>query len=207
MHVLGPCRAQRPGALVGGRPRRVDVVDESDGPRRGARRERAAHVAPAGAGIEPALGADGARAPHERQDRDAPPAGELLRELGRRVGAAQQQPVALRREPRRSPRPRAAGSRAPPGRRPAGAGRDLAALPARRRAAAPGPPARAAERARGRASAAAHRRGRLAGRAPWAPRSGRRAAARAPADGARRRRTSTPRGRGRRRSDEAARAG
>jgi hypothetical protein len=129
MHVLGPCRAQRPGALVGGRTRGVDVVDERDGPRPRTRRERAAHVAPALAGIEPPLRADGARAPHERQDRDAPPAGELLRELGRRVGAAQQQPVGhggnhgdrLDRGPRDLVRHPGGGQ---PGRR------DLAALPA-----------------------------------------------------------------------------
>ena len=72
MHLLGARLAQRPGALVDGRARRVDVVDERQRARSRARGERAAHVAAARRRVEPALRAHGARAADERHDRHAP---------------------------------------------------------------------------------------------------------------------------------------
>jgi hypothetical protein len=94
VHLLRARLAQRPGALVDGRARGVDVVDEREGARAGTGREGAAHVAPARTGIEPALGTHAVRATHQRHDRHAPPARQLGRELRRRIGAAQQQAVA-----------------------------------------------------------------------------------------------------------------
>jgi hypothetical protein len=97
VHLLGARLSQRAGALVDRRARRVDVVDQRQPARARASREGAADVAPARARVETALGTDAARAPDERHDRQVPPARQLGRQLGGRVGAALQQAVAYRR--------------------------------------------------------------------------------------------------------------
>jgi hypothetical protein len=94
MHLLGTRPAQGPRALVDGRPRRVDVIDERQGPGCLPCLEGAPHVAAARGGVEPALRANAARAAHERDHGHAPPVRQLRRELGRWVGPAQQQAVA-----------------------------------------------------------------------------------------------------------------
>jgi hypothetical protein len=94
--LLGAPLEQCAGAFVDGRTRRVDVVDERQGARSRTGREGAAHVVAARAGVETALGAHRARAAHERDDRHAPPARQLGRELRGRVGAPQQEAVSHR---------------------------------------------------------------------------------------------------------------
>jgi hypothetical protein len=93
VHMLGARLAQRAGAFVDGRARRVDVVNEREAARAGARGECAAHVAAARRRIEPALRSHSARAPEERHHGHLPPASELARQLRRGVGSAQQQAV------------------------------------------------------------------------------------------------------------------
>jgi hypothetical protein len=93
MHVLGARLAERAGALVGRRARRVDVIDQRQAARTGAGGEGAAHVAAARRGIEPALRSYAARAPEERHHRHLPPARQLDRELRRRVGSPQETAV------------------------------------------------------------------------------------------------------------------
>jgi hypothetical protein len=88
VHVLGARLAQRAGAFVDGRARRVDVVHERQAARAGAGGEGAAHVAAPRRRIQPALRSHSARAPEERHHGHLPPACELVRELRRRVGAA-----------------------------------------------------------------------------------------------------------------------
>jgi hypothetical protein len=85
---------QRTGAFVDRGARRVDVVDERHRARPGTGCERIAHVAAARERVQAALRAHAARAGHERYDRQLPPEAELLGELRRRVGPAQQAPVA-----------------------------------------------------------------------------------------------------------------
>jgi hypothetical protein len=94
VHLLGARDPQRAGAFVERGAGRVDVVDERHRPRSRTRGERAAHVAPAPGRIEPALRADVARASQRARDGEVPEAPELGRELGRRVGSAQQAAVA-----------------------------------------------------------------------------------------------------------------
>jgi hypothetical protein len=96
VHLLGARLAERSSAFVDGRARRVDVVDERQRARSGAGSKGASHVATAGPRVEPSLRPDSVRTAHERDDRHAPPACQLGRELGRRIGAAQQQAVAHR---------------------------------------------------------------------------------------------------------------
>jgi hypothetical protein len=97
VHLVGARLSQSPGALVGRRARRVDVVDQRQPARARASREGPADVAPARARVEAALGTDAAGAPDERHDRQVPPARQLGRQLGGRVGAALQQAVAYPR--------------------------------------------------------------------------------------------------------------
>jgi hypothetical protein len=97
VHLLRTRLSQGTSALVDRRARRVDVVDQRQPVRARASREHAADVAPARARVEPALGTHASGTPHERDDRQVPPARQLGRELGGWVGAALQQPFAYRR--------------------------------------------------------------------------------------------------------------
>ncbi|MDX6596645.1 MAG: hypothetical protein QOE87_532 [Gaiellales bacterium] len=107
MHLSRAGPPQRPGALVDRGSGGVDVVDERHRARPRARCERVAYVAPARERVETALRAHAARAAHERDDRELPPAAELRRQLRGRVGSAQQAPVVHGRHDRERLRRRA----------------------------------------------------------------------------------------------------
>jgi hypothetical protein len=96
VHLLRARPAQCTGALVDRRARRVDVVDERQPGRAGARLERATHVAPARGRVETALRAHRTAAPDQRQHGQVPPAPQCGSELRGRIGAAQQHAIAHR---------------------------------------------------------------------------------------------------------------
>ena len=100
VHLLGARLPQRASALVDRGSGRIDVVDQRERAWPHVRGEDAANVAPAGGSVEAALGSDAARAANERYDRQSPPARELRGQLGRWVGATQQQAIAHRRHDR-----------------------------------------------------------------------------------------------------------
>jgi hypothetical protein len=94
VHLLRSGAQQRPGALVDGGARRVDVVDERQRARPRTRGERAAHVAPASERIQTALGPHIPRAADELHDRQVPPARQLAGQLRGRIGPALQAAIA-----------------------------------------------------------------------------------------------------------------
>jgi hypothetical protein len=94
MHLLRSGAQQRPGALVDGGARRVNVVDERERARPRTRGECAAHVTPACERIQTALRPYVPRATHELHDRQVPPAAQLAGQLRGRVGPALQAAVA-----------------------------------------------------------------------------------------------------------------
>jgi hypothetical protein len=178
MNLPGAGPAQGAGALVDGRARRIDVVDERQGARPGTGREGAADVAAAALCVESSLRAHTARARHQRDDRQLPPAREASRQLRGRIRPAQEQPVAHGRhhDDRVDARPRQLvrherGRETP--------GRDLAALPACHqmayRAVEPECRARRREPAQTDAPAARHHGDRSRGAAARAERRGERA--------------------------------